>query len=211
VDVHPPHQPVRGWKDFALHLLTITVGLFIALTLEAAVQSMHHRHLVRDARQNLRREIAANHARYAGNARSLTENSDRLARDIEQLRDLREGKKVDQPHLSWSWSWDGFNDTAWNTARDSGAISYMDPDAISGYATVYIQQEYVNKTATAIMINEESRAGAALEVARDPSKLTAAEIETLLIRSAEIDLSFGTLQTTMKQLDDMYANALKGS
>jgi hypothetical protein len=97
------------------------------------------------------------------------------------------------------------------TASDSGAISYMDPDAISGYATVYIQQEYVNKTATAIMINEESRAGAALEVARDPSKLTAAEIETLLIRSAEIDLSFGTLQTTMKQLDDMYANALKGS
>lgn len=68
MDVHPPHQPVRGWKDFALHLLTITVGLFIALTLEAAVQSMHHRHLVRDARQNLRREIAANHARYAGNA-----------------------------------------------------------------------------------------------------------------------------------------------
>jgi hypothetical protein len=210
VDVHPPHQPVRGWKDFALHLLTITVGLFIALTLEAAIQSLHHRHLVRDARQNLRREIAANHALYADNVRNLKINRDQLARDIEQLRDLRDGKKVDQPHLSWSWGWGGFDDTAWNTARDSGAISYMDPDTISGYANVYIQQEYVNKTATAI-INEESRAGAALEIARDPSKLIPAEIETLLIKSAEIDLSFGTLQSTMKELDDMYASALKGS
>ena len=51
MDVQPPHQPVRGWKDFALHLLTITIGLFIALSLEAAVQSLHHRHLVRDARR----------------------------------------------------------------------------------------------------------------------------------------------------------------
>jgi len=92
---------------------------------------------------------------------------------------MRDGKKVDQPHLGWNWSWDGFDDTAWKTARDSGAISYMEPDAISGYATVYTQQEYVNNTATTIMINEESRAGAALEVATDPSKLTPAEIETL--------------------------------
>jgi hypothetical protein len=157
--------------------------LFIALSLEAAVESLHHRHLVRDARQNLRREIAANHTLYVDNARNLKINRDQLARDLAQLRDLRDGKKLDQPHLRWSWSWDGFDGTAWKTARDSGAISYMDPATISGYATVYTQQDYVNKTAIAI-INEESRAGAALEVAMDPSRLTPTEIETLLIRSA---------------------------
>lgn len=210
MDVHPPHQPVRGWKDFALHLLTITVGLFIALSLEAAVQSLHHRHLVRDARLNLRREMAANHVLYADNARRLKINREQLARDIDQLRDLRDGKKLDQPHLDWRWSWSGYNETAWNTARDSGAVSYMDPDLIPGYAIVYTQQAYVNKTAIDL-INEESRAGAALEVARDPAKLIPAEIETLLLKSAEIDQSFATLQSTMKQLDDMYASALQGS
>jgi hypothetical protein len=46
VDVHLPEKSIRTWKDFLLHLLTITIGLFIAFTLEAAVQSMHHRHLV---------------------------------------------------------------------------------------------------------------------------------------------------------------------
>jgi hypothetical protein len=43
MDVHPPHLPIHTWKDFLLHLLTITIGLFIALTLEASIESIHHR------------------------------------------------------------------------------------------------------------------------------------------------------------------------
>ncbi len=39
LDVHPPHQPVHGWRDFLIHLLTITVGLLIALGLEAVAES----------------------------------------------------------------------------------------------------------------------------------------------------------------------------
>jgi hypothetical protein len=58
-------------------------------------------------------------------------------------------------------------------------------------ATVYGQQDYVHATAVAI-VNEESTVGAALEVAKDASKLNPTEIETLLIRSAEIDQSFAT-------------------
>jgi hypothetical protein len=71
----------------------------------------------------------------------------------------------------------------------------MDSDLISTYSTVYGQQDYVNATAVAI-VNEESRVGAPLEVAKNPSKLNPTEIETLLIRSAEA-------------LDDNYREALK--
>ena len=70
MDVHLPGS-IRTWKDFLLHLLTITIGLFIALTLEAAVESVHHRHLVREAHVNLRSEIEINHQFYAKNAREL--------------------------------------------------------------------------------------------------------------------------------------------
>jgi hypothetical protein len=35
MDVSPQYQPIHSWRDFLLHLLTITIGLFIALTLEA--------------------------------------------------------------------------------------------------------------------------------------------------------------------------------
>ena len=34
LDVHPPHEKMHGFKDFLLHLLTITIGLLIALGLE---------------------------------------------------------------------------------------------------------------------------------------------------------------------------------
>jgi hypothetical protein len=209
LEVSPPQQPIHSWKDFLLHLLTITIGLFIALTLEAAVESMHHRHLVREARQDLRREMVDNRKLYANNVLKLQLNRSQLAHDIDQLRELRDGRKLDSPNLSWGWDWNSYADAAWKTARDSGAVSYMDSESISTYSTVYSQQDYVNATAVAIL-NEESRVGAPLEVARDAAKLNATEIETLLIRSAEIDLSFATLQSTMKALDDNYADALKG-
>jgi len=33
LDVHPPEEKIHGFKDFLLHLFTITVGLLIALAL----------------------------------------------------------------------------------------------------------------------------------------------------------------------------------
>ena len=60
LDVHPPHGKLHGVGDFFLHLFTITVGLFIALALEAAVER-HRQHELRDqADANLRTEIRAN-------------------------------------------------------------------------------------------------------------------------------------------------------
>ena len=203
MDVHPPRQPIHTVKDFLLHLLTITVGLFIALSLEAAVESLHHRHLVRDARANLHREITANHEQYAMNAKWIAENREQLARNIELLRDLRKGKKLDPANLGWHWQWNSFSGVAWRAARDNGAVSYMEPDLISSYSWIYLQQDYVNATVLAI-VSEESKAGAALEAAADPSNLSALEIQTLLVKSAEINLSLRTLQSTMKGLEDMY-------
>jgi len=203
MDVHPPRQPIHTVKDFLLHLLTITVGLFIALSLEAAVESLHHRHLVRDARQNLHREIAANYQQYAMNAKWVAENRDQLARNIELLRELRHGKKLDPANLGWHWQWNSFSGVAWRAARDNGAVSYMAPDLIASYSWIYLQQDYINSTALAI-VGEESKAGAALEAAADPSNLSPLEIQTLLVKSAEINLSLSTLQSTMKGLEDMY-------
>jgi hypothetical protein len=67
MEVHPAHQAPRTWRDFFLQLLMITIGLFIALMLQAAVEFLHHSHLVRDARENLRHEVQNNHKRYAEN------------------------------------------------------------------------------------------------------------------------------------------------
>ena len=44
LDVHPPHSPTHTWKDFFIHIATITVGLLIAIGLEQAVEAIHHHH-----------------------------------------------------------------------------------------------------------------------------------------------------------------------
>ena len=95
------------------------------------------------------------------------------------------------------------------TARESGAVPYMNTDWIRLYASVYAQQQYINAT-TLALLDEETKAAASLQVAGTASGLTAAQIEALLIKSAELDQSFAKLETvTMKALDTWYIEALK--
>lgn len=208
MDVHPSHQAPRTWRDFFLQLLMITIGLFIALSLQAAVESLHHRHLVRDARINLRSEIQSNLKRYAENAQNLEKNRSRLAHDIDQLRDLRSGKPIEKHALAWGWDWNGYIDASWKTARDTGAISYMSADLINAYTEVYFQQEYVNTQALAIM-NDEAKSAAPLQVAMEPSALSPSDVQSMLISLAESDIKLATLQDVMKSLDRMYRDAIK--
>ena len=44
LDVHASHESIHTWKDFLIHIATICVGLLIALALEQAVETVHHRH-----------------------------------------------------------------------------------------------------------------------------------------------------------------------
>ena len=60
LDVHPPHEKIHGFKDFLLHLLTITIGLLIALGLEGCVEHWKQRELTKDADTKLRQEIRDN-------------------------------------------------------------------------------------------------------------------------------------------------------
>lgn len=210
MDVHPPHEAVRSWRDFLIHLGTMTIGLFIALSLQAAVEAMHHRHLVRDARANLHREILANQTLYAANVRRLQDNREQLKRDIKQLQQLRAGKGTDNTPLTWGWKWDSYSGMAWRAARDSGALTYMDPSVISSYSSIYLQQDYINTTAIEI-VSAETKAGAALLIAGDAGNLAPAQIDALLLQTAQIDLSIGTLQTTMESLADMYSREVNPS
>jgi hypothetical protein len=208
VDVHPAHHAPRSWRDFFLELLMITIGLFIALTLQAGVESLHHRHLVSEARENLRREIQINRTRFAENVLNLEKNRRQLARDIDQLQDLHSGKPIDKAALGWGWDWNGYIDASWRTARDTGAVSYMSFGLINTYTEIYRQQDYVNTQALAI-VYDEPKTAAFLRIAGEPSALSSGDIQSMLVGLAETDLRLATLQSIMGSLDKMYAEAVK--
>ncbi len=208
MDVHPPHRPIENGKDFLVHLLTITVGLCIALALEALVEAVHHRHIVREAHENLHREIEDNQALYARNVASLRDNRARLEKDIEQLLVLRGGGKLDHPELNWSWSWDGYSDLAWKSARDTGALVHMNVEAVQRYAQIYDQQEVVNAGALAF-INDVPRASGLVLVNKDPAKWLPGEIQAALAATAELKMRLLTLESLERPLEKHYAELLQ--
>jgi len=60
LDVHQPHHFAHTWKDFWIHLGTITAGLLIALALEAGVEALHHLHQRHELERELREETTRN-------------------------------------------------------------------------------------------------------------------------------------------------------
>jgi len=60
MDVHAPHAPLHTWKDFWIHLGTITIGLLIAIGLEQSVEWMHHLHQRHVLEADLREEARKN-------------------------------------------------------------------------------------------------------------------------------------------------------
>ena len=100
LDVHPPHEPVHGWRDFFIHLATITIGLLIALGLEGSVEWMHHRHLVHEAQASLRNEIASNESNISGVLASIQKQESTLKQDVIVL-DQRIEHPKEENHASY--------------------------------------------------------------------------------------------------------------
>ncbi len=60
LDVHPPTHATHTWRDFFIHIATIVVGLIIAVGLEQGVEYLHHRHQIKETREELRLEREKN-------------------------------------------------------------------------------------------------------------------------------------------------------
>ena len=140
IDVHPPHERMHGFRDFALHLFTITVGLLIALSLEGCMEWQHHRYLVREAEADLRVEIEKNSGNLVSLRKQIEEQQKQLDDDLTVLSQMQ--AHPDAPHgkLGFGFRWGSFDDVAWKTAQSTGAFTYMSYRDASTYSTIYAMQ-----------------------------------------------------------------------
>jgi hypothetical protein len=60
LEVHAPHATVHTWRDFFIHIATITIGLLIAIALEQCVESLHHVHQRHQLQHDLLEEAKRN-------------------------------------------------------------------------------------------------------------------------------------------------------
>jgi hypothetical protein len=141
IDVHDPHEPIHGWRDFFIHLFTITIGLLIALGLEGCVEWQHHRHLVHEAQASLHAEIQNNAKSLPDTIAALHKQQDMLKRDVTVLKYIIKNKKPPQhSSLEVNFSTHTFNNVSWKTAQATTALSYMSYPQAEEYSNIYATQ-----------------------------------------------------------------------
>lgn len=144
MDVHPPHEPIHSWRDFLLHLATITIGLLIAVGIEGCVELRHEHRLVRDARATLREEIQHNVGVMATATDNLSKQKVILARNVDALTRIMEhpeDKTAQNAAIVANYSSQSLHETAWKTAQATNALAYMPYSEAQKYAEIYEAQD----------------------------------------------------------------------
>jgi hypothetical protein len=201
MDVHAPHEPIHTWRDFALHLVVVTIGLVIALSLEAFVEHLHQRHLLHTAETNLHVELHDNHAYLAGDEHQLDRTENELQQDIATLIARKSNSSVAEP-LNFGWVWNGTQDSAWTTARDSGALTLMPFDTQQAWSVIYGQQGAVNEQAS-VYIADIYRASAPTK-GRSFADLTPAQLDQTIAGLQQALADLDHLRDLCKSLDVIY-------
>jgi hypothetical protein len=145
LDVHPPHEPIYGWRDFFIHLATITIGLVIALSLEGCVEWRHHRNLVHEADSGLRIEIRGNAKEVEGAIEDLQKEQAFLKQDVAVLNKIiTDPKTPNRENMTINFRVRTFSDVSWRTAQATGAFSYMPYIQAKAYANIYDKQDEID-------------------------------------------------------------------
>jgi hypothetical protein len=137
MEVHPPHHPLHTWRDFFVHIGTITVGLLIAIGLEQTVEAIHHHRELVELRESLRHDAEKGIVDSQRAETTLTAEAQWLETRLAQVHEAIDRHKplpaIGPPAISSS-SFDQPADPAWNAAKTSGLLSLMPQDEVKAFS-----------------------------------------------------------------------------
>jgi hypothetical protein len=141
IEVHSPHERISGFRDFLLHLLTITIGLLIALGLEGCVEWWHHRNLRNEADARLHQEITDNQKELAATRSAVAKERENLISILKFLKARSANRPYDISQLSIHFEMGTLRNASWRTASATGALGYMEYPQVQRYASAYQVQD----------------------------------------------------------------------
>lgn len=207
MDVHPPHEPIHTWRDFFIHLITITVGLLIALSLEGTVEFAHRRHLLHQSENTLQAELSENQATLAGDKKELEKEKKQIEDALRSITDLQNHPNSgDQLNLNWEWN--SMQSAAWDTARNTGAVALMPYESAQRYSQIYGQQVLVNEQAF-VYIRGIYRTGSVQQGGRKLSNLKPSELDTLTANLQQLLVDLEYLEDLSESLHRTYDRTSK--
>lgn len=130
-------KTAHSLREFLVEISTITVGILIALSLEAGVEAWHHRELVEQARANLRRELEDNRK---GLAKALTTERSAVAglgRMNDYAKSRLSGGRPGEPMIALHVDFAEMRTAAWESTVATQALSHMPYEDAQVFALAY--------------------------------------------------------------------------
>src|SRR6202453_2999126 len=126
-----------------------------------------------------------------------------LEDNIATLRKLRAHQQVPADALHFAWGWNGMQDSAWQTARQTAALDLFPARQVEAYSIAYGQQSVVNEAGIALS-HSITTAEIPLTLQPDLSELTPAQIDELIRNCAASLNQIDFLSGVTISLDRIY-------
>jgi hypothetical protein len=208
LDVHPPEHGIHGIRDFFIHLLTITVGLLIALGLEAGVEALHHRNERKEAEATLRQELTQNRLTLVAIQKQSDREREGLANILKFLEDIREGRKGDPSVQGINLNVEPLQSSGWHTASATGALSYMSYERVQRFSAAYLEQQFFEE-AVARAIGHFVLLATYGGKARDPREIKPRDVESAIGNVRQVMADINTMSDITRATLSLYDDALK--
>ena len=197
-------------KKFCSTLGIVTIGILIALSLEGLVEWNHHRHLVREARENTRVEIEDNQKELIGHLKQVERVRSENQTILQWIADLRKSHKSSIHSLAVTFSRAELTNTSWSTAQVMGALSLMTYSEVKKDAALYqLQDEFAR-----LQTRAEDAAIASMAIftsyKTDPSEATPGELTDEQTRIQNSLTALLAQEQIGKQLNQRYSAYLAG-
>jgi hypothetical protein len=137
MEIHGPEGPTNSFKDFAIHIVIVTIGILIALGLEGIRETIYIHRVVRDARENFRVELEGNRSnldKELRNDSTTLAQIDQIIADLPRLR--KDPVQFTQRVAELKPSGYFFSSSRWESALSTGALGHMSVDEVNRYAEV---------------------------------------------------------------------------
>jgi hypothetical protein len=206
LEVHPQHKPINTVKEFLIHMLAITLGLMIALGMEAGVQLHEHHKLASEARANIATEIRTNQSELTRSLSALRMEDAELQKVLDFTKALRKDRNSPVPDVELNMKLTTLNRSSWDTASAIGALNYMEYAQVKEYEDVYSLQQDVENL-------QQRRLEAWLLMNATLSDQEASQANDRLIDTAEQQVRLSRANTKAavslsQSLDELYTQTL---
>ena len=183
LDVHAPHGPTHGWRDFLVHIAAIAIGLLLALGLEKLAEYVHERRQLTEARRELATEIVENRHAWSGNMEETSRVQRELAANLKVIQALRSHGASEGGKLDYSMHFYAARDGSWQAVRQGGSLDLMPHEELETYSWFHAILASVMESMHAL--ETTLQIGGAIASSAAPERLSAHDLDELASKTME--------------------------